>query len=244
MKIIKELKGHSGSQILLMQDQNIFVRKNGNVTRNLERYNTLSSLGLHFPKILRQDDNSYDMEYVPNLDIKNFLLKNQIHRLAGFIKDTINKLSKNSYDKDYTDIYNKKLQDIDFSSFIFDKDSLLDRLPKILPSSAYHGDLTLENILYEVENGEFILIDPLTTEYDSYVFDLAKLRQDIICKWFIRNDQLYIDPKLQSLSEELEKEFEYYSDPYILILMLLRVLPYVSTSDKQFIIKEANKLWK
>jgi hypothetical protein len=245
MKIIKELKGFSGSQVLLIHDQITFVRKIGNVERNLERYRNLARLGLALPKIIKENVDYYDMEYIPNLDIKNFLSKNQTHSLANFIKDTVHRLSKYQQDKDYTETYHQKLKEIDFTGLVFDKDDLISKLPKILPSSEYHGDLTLENILYNVTKGEFILIDPLTTEYDSYVFDLAKLRQDIVCKWFIRKDSVYIDPKLQNLSEELGAEFgPFYSDPYLLILMLLRVLPYAQTDDRQFLIKEANKLWK
>ena len=245
MKVIKELKGFSGSQVLLIHDQITFVRKIGNIERNLERYHTLADLGLALPNIIREDVDFYDMEYIPNLDIKNFLFKNQTHSLAKFIKDTIHKLSNSVQDKDYTETYHQKLTEVDFTGLIFDKYQLIDKLPKILPSSEYHGDLTLENILYNVTKGEFILIDPLTTEYDSYVFDLAKLRQDIVCKWFIRKESIYIDPKLQNLSEELGAKFgSFYSDPYLLILMLLRVLPYAQTDDRQFLIKEANKLWK
>lgn len=243
MRIIKELKGHSGSQILLMQDQQVFVRKIGNVDRNLERYDSLVSLGLPLPNILARANDMYDMEYVQNLDIKNFLSKNQTHSLAEFIKGVIHTLSKNTYEKDYTDVIKNKLFNVDFTGLVFSKEALLERVPKVLPCSNYHGDLTLENILYDVHNAKFVLIDPLTTEYDSYVFDLAKLRQDIICKWFIRNDDIYIDPKLKNLSTELE-EFEHYNNPYTLILMLLRVLPYVEGKDKEFIINEANKLWK
>ena len=57
----------------------------------------------------------------------------------------------------------------------FTANELYAKLPKTLPSSEYHGDFTLENILYSLKD-DFVLIDPLTTEYDSYVFDLAKLR--------------------------------------------------------------------
>jgi hypothetical protein len=245
MKIIKELKGFSGSQVLLIHDQTTFVRKIGNVERNLERYHTLANLGLALPNIIKEDIDFYDMEYIPNLDIKNFLFKNQTHSLASFIKDTVRKLSKYTQDKDYTETYHQKLKEVEFTGLVFGKDELISKLPKILPSSGYHGDLTLENILYNVTKGEFILIDPLTTEYDSYVFDLAKLRQDIVCKWFIRKESIYIDPKLQNLSEDLGEVFgSFYSDPYLLILMLLRVLPYAQTDDRQFLIKEANKLWK
>jgi len=244
MSVIKELKGHSGSQVLLVQDQITFVRKIGNVDRNLERYLALSKLGLRVPNIIDQSVDSYDMEYIHNLDIKNYLFKNQIPDLFDFIKKTIIQLSVNSVDKDYTAVYYKKLKDIDFSNLVFTKEELIGQLPKILPSSEYHGDFTLENILYDIVDKDFVLIDPLTSDYDSYVFDLAKLRQDVDCKWFIRNDAVYIDPKLQNLSEELSREFDTYANSYIVILMLLRVLPYAQGTDKDFIIKKANSLWK
>jgi len=244
MSVIKELKGHSGSQVLLVQDRITFVRKIGNVDRNLERYLALSKLGLHVPNIIDQSVDSYDMEYIHNLDIKNYLFKNQIPDLFDFIKKTIIQLSANSVDKDYTAVYYKKLKDIDFSNLVFTKEKLIGQLPKILPSSEYHGDFTLENILYDIVDKDFVLIDPLTSDYDSYVFDLAKLRQDVDCKWFIRNDSVYIDPKLQNLSEELSREFDTYANSYIVILMLLRVLPYAQGTDKDFIIKKANSLWK
>jgi hypothetical protein len=243
MKVIKELKGFSGSKVLLIQDPDIRVRKVGGVDRNLERYKCLSRLGFPIPRILSVGDDSYDMEYIPNLDIKNFLSKNQVHRLAQFIISVVDLLRASSTPKDYTEVYNKKLNTVDFTDLVFTKEQLIDRLPKVLPSSEYHGDLTLENILYSVDNGTFVLIDPLTSEYDSWVFDMAKLRQDLVCKWFIRNYHLYIDPKLKALGDEL-KGFEYWDNDYILILMLLRVLPYTTGEDKNFIIQEANKLWK
>lgn len=245
MRVIKELKGYSGSKLFLMQDEkHIFVRKIGNVTRNLERYLTLKRLNLNIPDILTIDTDSYDMEYIPNLDIKTFLHINQTYGLIKFIKNTLNKLSENSFQKDYSTIFETKLSQINFEGLNFSKTELFDKLPKLLPCSEYHGDFTLENILYNYEKEKFILIDPLTTEYDSYVFDIAKLKQDIVCKWFIRKDTVYIDSKLQKIYKELEAEFKYFSDPYLTILMLLRILPYSNADDSNFLIKEVNKLWK
>jgi tRNA A-37 threonylcarbamoyl transferase component Bud32 len=244
MSVIKELKGHSGSQVLLVQDQITFVRKIGYVDRNLERYAALSKLGLRVPNILHQENDSYDMEFIHNLDIKNYLFKNQVQDLFSFIKNTIFQLSTNTVDKDYSEVYAKKLKNVDFTGLVFTREELISKLPVVLPSSEYHGDFTLENILYDIVQKDFVMIDPLTSEYDSYVFDLAKLRQDVDCKWFLRNDDVYIDPKLQNLSEELSAEFETYSNSYIVILMLLRVLPYTKGSDNDFIIKKANSLWK
>ena len=45
-KILKELSGHSGSKIYLMQDEErLFVRKINNVERNYER---MTALGGHY----------------------------------------------------------------------------------------------------------------------------------------------------------------------------------------------------
>jgi hypothetical protein len=110
--------------------------------------------------------------------------------------------------------------------------------------SEYHGDMTLQNILYDANTKDFVLIDPLTTEYSSYVFDLAKLRQDITCKWFIRNEKVFFDPKLQVLDKMLSK-YEHYGNDYLLILMLLRVLPYTKTvEDETFLKDKILLLWK
>ena len=243
MKLIKELRGHSGSQVLLIQDPDIRVRKIGNVDRNLERFQVLTKLGLPLPRLLGQDNDSYDMEYISNLDIKTYLNKNQTHHLADFLKKILDQLAQNSQVKDYTQVYQQKLDSVDFTGLIFTKESLIDRLPKQLPCSNYHGDLTLENVIYDVNHHNFVLIDPLTTDYDSYVFDLAKLRQDISCHWFIRNESTSIKSKLQNLFEELSV-YDYFTDDSTLILMLLRVLPYLKGKDRDYVINEANKLWK
>jgi hypothetical protein len=94
-----------------------------------------------------------------------------------------------------------------------------------------------------VNTGEFVLIDPIQTEYSSYVFDLAKLRQDLTCGWFIRNDDVYIESKLKKISAELSS-YKHFDDDYILILMLMRVLPYANESDTKFLLKEIMRLWK
>jgi len=52
VKTLKELKGHSASHVSLMQDDDkIFVRKTGDIARNLERYDVLSNHNLNLPKI-------------------------------------------------------------------------------------------------------------------------------------------------------------------------------------------------
>jgi len=247
VKTLKELKGHSASHVSLMQDDDkIFVRKTGDIARNLERYDVLSNHNLNLPKIYEIYGDYYDMEYISCLEMKKYLSLNKADKLVDFIQEVMYNLSKNTYEKDYTETYRNKLSKFDFTKFEmpFTANELIDKLPKILPASEYHGDFTLENILYDTKNDKFVLIDPLTTEFDSFVFDLAKLRQDLVCKWFIRNDNVYLDSKLYLIMNKLN-EFVHNKNQYLLILMLMRVLPYThNEKDKEYLMKEVRRLWK
>jgi tRNA A-37 threonylcarbamoyl transferase component Bud32 len=244
-KSIKQMKSHSFSKIeLIDKDDQIFVRKSGNISRNLERFNALYQLELPFPKLLDVHENHYDMEYIPHEDAKTFLKNYDVNELAVFITKVIDILSKDKIKKDYSNTYNQKLTNFTWTKYDlpFNAKELYEKLPKILPSSNYHGDLTLDNILYKKK--DFFLIDPLTTEYDSFVFDLAKLRQDTTCKWFVRGEDFYFDYKLKILEQEFSK-YEQFNNNYLLILMLMRVLPYATCIyDKKFIEFEIKKLWK
>jgi len=247
VKTLKELKGHSASHVSLMQDDDkIFVRKTGDIARNLERYDVLSNYNINLPKIYEIYGNYYDMEYISCLEMKKYLSFNKANKLVDFIQEIVYNLSKNTYEKDYTETYRNKLSKFDFTKFEmpFTADELIDKLPKILPASEYHGDFTLENILYDTKNDKFVLIDPLTTEFDSFVFDLAKLRQDLVCKWFIRNDVVYLDSKLYLIIDKLNN-FVHNENHYLLILMLMRVLPYTTNEkDKEYLMREVRRLWK
>ena len=213
-KVLKELKGHSKSKVSLVEDKGrIFVRKSGDISRNMERYSALAYTPLRMPKVINYYGEYYDMEYIPNLDIKTYLSKNSVGGLVEYIKYVVSIFANQTIQADFTSIYKKKLAEFDFQKYSlpFTADELLAKLPQFLPFSEYHGDFTLENILYDTQEGQFVLIDPISTDYSSYVFDLAKLRQDLTCKWFIRNDNVYFDSKLEKIAEELSV-FEHFNN--------------------------------
>ena len=243
---IKELKGFSGSKIYLMKNNNgLFIRKMDNVDRNYVKLNELSQ---HFnvPKIYTYDNNVLDMEYIHGLDMKSYLAVRDTKRLTDFLIDTLYKFSNNVSMSDYTNVYIDKLKYIKLpSEMIFTKEQLLEKLPKRLPRSKYFGDLTLENMIYG-ENGQFYFIDGMTSEYDSYIFDIAKLRQDLECKWFLRDTKLLLDVKVENIQDKLLEKFELANNNYLLILMLLRVYRYTKPFSKEeaLLIKEMNRLWR
>jgi hypothetical protein len=246
-KILKELKGHSGNKIYLLESDNQFiVHKSGNVKRNVERLQDLFREFYDVPFILNTDGETFmDMEYIHGLDMKEYLKMNTINKLAGFIIETLNSFAKSSVLYDYTGVYHQKLDWVDSATDLpFSKDELISRLPKQLPRSQYHGDFTLENLMFSED--KFIMIDAVTIEYDSYIFDIAKLRQDLECKWFLRDDTLKLDVKLRNLQDKVLERFPLAKNDYILILMLLRVYRHTQPGDSnhQFIMKEINRLWK
>jgi hypothetical protein len=90
------------------------------------------------------------------------------------------------------------------------------------------------------------MIDAVEIEYDSFVFDIAKLRQDLHCKWFIRDTKSKLDVKLSHIEQNILSEFPIARDDNLLIAMLLRVFLHTKTGDKEyeFLMKEIQKLWK
>ena len=90
------------------------------------------------------------------------------------------------------------------------------------------------------------MIDCSTGEYNSWVFDLAKMRQDLDAKWFIRNSNVKLDSNLLTIKNNLKEEFPEAFDDSIYILMLLRVFQYAKpeTYEHKLILMEIKKLWK
>lgn len=245
-KVVKEFKGFSGTEILLMKKHDqLFVRKTGNISRNVERMYALQD---HYPlpKIYGYSKNKFDMEYIHGLDIKTYLKTHSHDYLLKFLMDVLQQLSADSVPKDYSTVYKQKLHELEFVPEIpFSKEQLFERLPKTLPCSNYHGDLTLENILWSEQRG-FLLIDCQTTEYDSHIFDLAKLRQDLECGWFVRQDSVMLDVKIKHIQNELLKIYPLANNNSLLILMLLRVYRYSQphTKERNFLLDWINRLWK
>ena len=246
--IVKELKGHSGSKVFLMSGtKGLFIRKESNVLRNKERLQTLRGI-LPVPDILHYEDGVLEMEYIHGQDMINYLQYNSPQPLLEFLSNTLNSIrDTNVVDKDYTSVYNEQLywllsnKDLPFS-----KEELIKALPKSLPKTKhYHGDLTLENIIRR-SDGKFFLIDPVTVPYDSWVFDLAKLRQDVDSKWFLRNSKARLDAKLKIIDDYVCKEMsQFISIDSLSILMLLRVLRHCEPGDSNYLylISNINRLW-
>ena len=247
-KIIKKLQGFSGSEIFLIENNNKkFIRKINNIERNYNQLMVLQQAKFNVPKIYKKEKNILDMEYIDGLDIKTYILNYGIDGLYDFIITTIEKFKTKEKQKDYTKIYDKKLSWLDDNIDLpFTKNELIKKLPTHLPSSVYHGDMTLQNLIYSKTN-KFYMIDAITTEYDSWIFDLCKMRQDLTCHWFIRNEKNNnLTTYLNILENKLLSQYPILNNNSLLILVLLRVFVYADKSSEEyfFLLNEIKKLWK
>lgn len=243
-RVLQQFQGFSGSQIFLMQKHNqLFVRKIANVERNYTRIQALKDV-CPVPKIYTYTADTLDMEYIHGLDMRTWLLSNSSKGLTRFLYEQINKFTNKTQPKDYSETYQNFLSNFDNNLVPFDITELFDHLPKILPQSMYIGDLTLENII-ATDQG-FYIIDCQESVFDSFIFDIAKLRQDLHCRWFLRKSPAMIEHKLNEIETKVVSQWPQGSDNYLLILMLMRVLRYSprGSTEFNFLQAEIERLWK
>lgn len=121
-------------------------------------------------------------------------------------------------------------------------------LASLCPNSVspIHGDLTLENILYDKDTDTFFLIDPSGSRYvDCKEMDLAKILQSLLAKyetWDIRDDLLEFEGTtatlpndvLVSSSDQFDFLFSKMNDTYafskavfMLACYLIRMTPFL-----------------
>lgn len=245
-KKIVNFSGFSGASVELLETpKGIVVRKKGNVERNIKKMIDLKNFGYLVPDFISFTDTEINMQYIDGIDMRTFLLNHDVNLLIEYLKELINNFKSSSKEKNYYEVYIKKLQWIDNDKFLpFTKNQLIDKLPKILPSSICHGDLTFENLIYS--NNKFYMIDVSDGDYDSWVFDIAKLRQDLDGEWFLRHTKTKIPIQLLTIKQKLIKDFSLAFDDMLYILMLLRVFKHctIDSIEHNLILTEIKRLWK
>ena len=120
----------------------------------------------------------------------------------------------------------------------------------VIPHSRCHWDLTLENILITA-NKKIYLIDFLDSFFDSWMIDVAKILQDLEIQWSYRHEQITSTLSLrlsiakQALIESIlemkdwKKKIAYIY--HILLLNILRIVPYTKDSITKDFLQDALK---
>ena len=247
MKILKELSGHSGCKVLLMQSEDIFVRKfspslayNNRLIKQIDKQKKFKNNVLKTPKIFKHGtfDNLcyYDMEYIQGVSLSDYIereniknIKSKFDQIFDFIESN-NELCENIE----TEIQ-RKIDSLQIKSeFDYYRKYCLDYDWTKVKKSYCHGDLTFENII--ISNEKIYFIDFLDSFVDTKICDISKILQEIYAFWSIRKQPKKFNIKYIMI-EEMLKERNVLGEASVkfLILNLLRVLPYSQRSDIIFL---------
>ncbi len=276
---LKEFKGHSGCKILLYSsDKGYFVRKisksieyNNRLKKQLEKqkffYNNLSTEEISTPKIL---DSGYinglfyfDMEYERGFIITEHIFNANLKELEN-ISDVLGKimyLFKNSPTGEEVSLSEKFEEKINslknnlpqrYLPLLQELSRKSKKLPKV-KSAFCHGDLTLENIIYDKYTKKIYLIDFQDVFVEHYWWDICLVFQDVDEAWYMFK-HTHLDPKIMKIKmdylrdriiEFIEEEYLDYHNIFM-AMKFLRIVPYANEQTHDYlywvILKNLNQI--
>lgn len=253
----KQLIGHSGCKVELIDKGNYFaVRKtscsidyNKRLKKQLDKQKEFRHPSIKVPAIFKEgydrDLLYFEMEYIKGVTlskkIEDLTTSQIIDKMSVFIPNILN--CSAAYDPEAKKYFLKKINELNekilkknktiLKAFEYLENYRWDKIEK----SQCHGDLTFENIIVSAD-GTFWFIDFLDSFYSSWMIDAAKLFQDFELQWSYRYLQssknreirLFIAKEtiIKYLLEIKKGEGTLLSIYYILLLNILRIIPYSS----------------
>lgn len=204
--------------------------------------------GISVPRIYTIQHNYFDMEYVPGMNMREFMSLESVDNIKYFSTClngyfiSLFDMCTQEYDLDeFIDNVHNKLDTFTNSQYKLLINQLrnnIDNLKTIsIPRGMCHGDLTLENIIFY--KNRFYYIDFLDSFITSPIIDLIKLKQDLYYGWFLKNitDTSYVVRTNQScyyIWNILYNTYKTIIDSpefYILdVINYLRIEPYIKTT--------------
>jgi hypothetical protein len=254
---LKELRGHSGCQVFLCEyGDTRFVKKIAGTRgyfRRLEQQMIKQREFAHphirkpavFESGTENDRFYFTMEYVNGVQLSTFISRSTVRDLDPIIEQLLSFVRSNICDDsaDFGAHLSEKLWSI----------SSTNRLPierfvkyclafdwSAIPTGYCHGDLSFENILVHKSNLYFI--DFLDSFIETPYLDLSKLLLDILVLWswraekrrpIIKNAHVYDLVLSQMDSREIEIVRR------LLVLDLLRILPYANANGNASFVRDA-----
>lgn len=252
--VIKKLNGHSGCEVLLYKnDNNFFVRKisqtknyNERLNIQIEKQKSFKSDLIKKPNIIDccyNDDKFYcDMQFINGVNFSNIIETSNITEIDFYFHKIINFIQNNNFiDENVSFDVNQKIKNLNIDLLKYDyyikycHDFDWTKVKK----SYCHGDLTFENIL--IFNKNIYFIDFLDSSINTKFIDVSKMLQDIILFWSWRHSKQQPYIKLIHLYDIIKASFsveEMLSIKKLLVLNMLRIIPYCSTIEQYEIVNE------
>jgi len=269
---VKDLSGHSGCKVLLYKDKEgkYFVRKisaskdyNSRLKKQMLKqkffYENIATEKIKAPRIYSSGEKEglfyFDMEYILGETLIKYISQTNTYEFKKIAEGLIQiiKVSKAHNSKEITDLKESFEEKIDQLKDIIPREylDLLNKLrarsanlPKVVKTFC-HGDLTLENIIYNPHTETFTLVDFQDIFTEHYWFDISILFQDISEVWFFLMSKEY-DPKTMKIKMDLLKKeiapkindlektyFKYHS--LLVAMKFFRIIPYANETNHGYL---------
>ena len=250
---IKKLQGHSGCEVLLLRiNDELVVRKISPSKEYDNRINKQKIKQEEFKSCLFKAPNVYesgeikerkyfDMQFINGQTYSNFIEHSDQKSIIDIYEKIFDFVDKNNYINESVEkAVIEKIETMAVGNkYSVYKDYCLDFDWSKINKSYCHGDLTFENII--VSNSEIYFIDFLDSFVDSKVVDYSKMLQDILLGWSWREKKSKPYIKLVSMYEHMVdniKSHELEASKRMLVLNMLRILPYTTNSKVMQIVDQ------
>lgn len=250
-----KIKGHSNFEVKLEKLNNDTVVTKSSSSKDFDRLSKQMDKQKEFferysekfkintPKIIKNKDNKFYMEYVYfSENFIDFIVNGNIRKTNWFLKKIFNIIENYLQECKYEYLERGVLKDkidsvkdnllknsyIEFDSSFIQKNlkylyDNIERIEKVkIPLGICHGDLTFSNILIDCNDMNLYLIDFLDSFIESPLSDIVKIRQDTKFYWITNMysdnfDKNSIILTLNYMDKKVEKYFskyEFFNETY------------------------------
>jgi thiamine kinase-like enzyme len=267
-----KLVGHSGCKLEVKKVSGKYIvvktakdkAYGERLKKQAEKQQRFSHETFYAPRVLASGYNSdglfaFKMEYIPGLTLAEHLKKVRVSEVERIAERFLQAIPQEfHFDPNAAPVFDAKLRDLEKNLKTSHRGTkkAIERLSthkwEYALASACHGDLTLENIIYQ--DGDLYLIDFLDSFYDSWMMDMGKLLFDLESKWSYRHDE-QVDKNLHArLSIFKESMLErlhglphgkniVHEIRHLSLLHAVRILPYTTDEDTvKYLQENVNRL--
>lgn len=253
MGIIKKLSGHSGCDVYLMSGKEAFVRKisasteyNIRLEKQMRKQISFSSSLIKAPTVWQSGYTPdglfyFDMQYIKGVSFFEYVQKNNVSSVKAKFAAILSYISEsNEIGDDIAIDIESKVQSLKLPpEYDVFKQYCLDHDWGKVSKSYCHGDLTFENII--ISNDEIYFLDFLDSFTDTKLIDYSKIFQELYAFWSFRNKTKRFNIKYVILDEMIHlAPADRQATIRLLILSLLRIVPYSEQKDIDFLCEQMN----
>jgi serine/threonine protein kinase len=234
-----KLNGHSGCSVLMLSN-NIVRKTSANLDYNSRLEKQMIKQKQFYHSVIKTsdildcgyDENGlfyFDMKYIRGVNLSIYFQQNVLNSCLKIIDlfSTFNNKNK----IDISDQINQKINTMNVDD---ESRELIMNQNWIVSGGYCHGDLTFENII--INNDGIYLIDFLDSFVECPIIDESKLLQDSFCYWSFKN--IIPERKLLAVSDKFNTRQHYC----MLLLHLLRIIPYVNGIKKDTLLCMINRV--